>query len=185
MKQRVLIVAGSPRAGGNTDDAVLYLADRLRDSGRFAVETVQVRDLHIRPCAGCRVCMERGECAIQDDEMPALMATVAGCDVLILAAPVYWMGPPGAMKNFIDRTHGVFTNSRYLASKPGALVSVAADGGFEPHEAIVSSWFCYYGGDLLRRVRLLAREKGELVSRPAELQKLDRLAETLASREGE
>jgi len=180
VSRKVLVLVGSPRPGGNTDDCARYLAERLRSVGDHSVELAPLRELTIKPCAGCRACMQRGECAIRDDDMPALMDRVAGCDVLVQAAPVYWCGPPGPVKDFVDRTHGVFTIPGYLAGKKGAIVSVAAESGFGPHEAILSSWFRYYGGEILAKVRLLAREKGELLSRPAELKKLDRLAQRMA-----
>jgi len=180
MRQRVLVIGGSPRRGGNTDDCVRYICERLQGAAKHRAEAVYIRELNIKPCAGCRQCMSEGECVIRDDDMAELMRRVMNCDVLVQVAPVYWNGPPGIMKNFIDRTHGVYAKSGVLAGKQGYIVSIAADSGFGPHEAVVSSWFGHYGGRLGEKVRLFAREKGELMASPTEVQKLDRLVRTIA-----
>jgi hypothetical protein len=77
------------------------------------------------------------------------------------------------MKDFIDRSHG------YYASKAGtllsrldfALISVATSSGFEPHEDIMLSWLEYYGARLVAKERVLARNKGDILNRPPELEK--------------
>ena len=182
MEQTVLVVAGSPRQGGNTDDCARYVCKQLERTGQRRAEAVYLRELNIKPCAGCRGCMSEGECVIRDDDMADLMARVMNCGVLVQAAPVYWGGPPGIMKNFIDRTHGVYAKANVLAGKQGYIVSIAADGGFGPHEAVLSSWFGHYGGHLVDKVRLIAREKGELMASPTEVQKLDSLVRTIVER---
>ncbi|MFP4028220.1 MAG: flavodoxin family protein [Candidatus Brocadiia bacterium] len=60
---RVLILSGSPREGGNTDDCVARVSQRLGEGGH-EVETIRVCDLDLKPCMGCRRCMELGRCAI-------------------------------------------------------------------------------------------------------------------------
>lgn len=182
MQQTVLVIAGSPRRGGNTDDCARYICERLERAGGYRAVAVHVRELHIKPCAGCRECMSAGECVIRDDDMAGLMEQVMDCDVLVQVAPVYWNGPPGGMKNFIDRTHGVYAKSNVLAGTPGYVVSIAADGGFEPHEAVVSSWFCHYGGELVETLRLFAREKGELMGSASQVGRLDGVVSSIRER---
>jgi multimeric flavodoxin WrbA len=105
--------------------------------------------------------------------------------VLVIVCPVFWQSPPGAMKDFIDRSHGVYAHrAKPFAGKQAAIVSVATDGGFETQERILTGWLRYYGARIVGKVRLLARERGDLVKSPSELRKLDSLVRRIRKRVG-
>ncbi|MBM4037149.1 MAG: flavodoxin family protein [Planctomycetes bacterium] len=175
----ILGVSGSPRRGGNTDllvrEALRLLAERTDAATGF----LRVADLRIEACRGCRACMKLGHCAIQDDDFEALMARLRAADLLVLGAPVYWLGPPGVMKNFIDRTHGYYRDHTLLRGKRAVLISVATESGFEPHEAVMASWLRVYGARILGSIRVLSCEKGEVLQRPEEFSKVRQLVDSL------
>jgi len=52
---------------------------------------------------------------------------------------------------------------------------VATDGGFEPHEAIMSSWLQVYGARIVSSIRVFSREKREVLHRPEEFSKVRQL----------
>ena len=173
----ILGLSGSPRRDGNTDILVKEALRILAEHSGARTEFVRVADHDIKPCAGCRACMKLGRCAIQDDDFEELMARFFAADLLVLGAPVYWLGPPGIMKSFIDRTHGYYLDHTILRGKRAALISVATDSGFEPHEAVMASWLEVYGAEVVSRIRVFSCEKGEVLGRPEELRKLDHLLE--------
>jgi len=178
-KTLVLGISGSPRKDGNTDVAVkkvLEIISRLRD-----VETVFIRvaDFNIKHCRGCRECMRIGECAIKDDDFNLILEKLMEADMIVVGAPVFWSSPPGVMKDFIDRTHGFYTDPKRLLGKKVGIISVAADSGFESHEEILS-WMRIYGAEIVGKVRIYAREKGEILQKPEEMAKLKRFARLLA-----
>ena len=171
---KVLLMSGSPRAGGNTDDCVAYLKKRFADAGH-RTQVVRVCDLKIEPCRGCRACMKLGHCVNLEDDFAQAWAMVADwAELAVLAAPVYWYGPPGQMKTFIDRTHGYYATPPMLAGLKAAVLSIAADEGcWEPHETIMTSWLKVYGARVLAPARIIAREKGEAMSSPVARKRLD------------
>lgn len=179
---RLLGIAGSPRREGNTDlllrEALRLLAERTGATTEF----VRVADRNLKPCLGCRECMKLGHCVIQDDDFEELWAQVLAADLIVLAAPVYWMGPPGVMKNFIDRTHGYYLNHNHvlLSGKRALLISVATDSGFESNEIVLDSWLLHYGAQILGTARVLSCEKGEVLQRPKEFAKVRQLVDSLA-----
>jgi multimeric flavodoxin WrbA len=175
----ILGVSGSPRRDGNTDLLVREALRLLGERTGAATELVRVAERRIEPCRGCRACMTIGRCAIQDDDFEPLMARFFAADLLVLGAPVYWLGPPGGMKNFIDRTHGYYRDHTILRRKQALLISVAADSGFEPHEAVMASWLLVYGAEVLASLRVLSCEKGEVLQRPSEMAKVRQLIDTL------
>jgi len=170
---KVVILSGSPRAGGNTDDCASYVARELTAAGH-GVDTVRLADCRIEPCRGCRACTKLGHCAVSGDDFERVWGAVAKADFVVMAAPVYWLGPPGVTKNFIDRTHGYYAAGRPLRGLKAALLSVAADDGcWEPHERVASSWLECYGAEMLPPLRIRAREKGQAMGSPEALKRLD------------
>ena len=182
MTKFFLGISGSPREDGNTDVAVKAALKEMASSG---VETrfIRIYDYRIESCRGCRECMKLGHCVIQDDNLEEILGLLGEASGAVIAAPVYWDGPPGRMKDLIDRSHG------YYASKPGSLlsnlnfvlISVATASGFEPHEDVMLSWIEYYGARLVEKERIYAREKGDLMEKPKELEKAKRLGRKLLS----
>ena len=88
------------------------------------------------------------------------------------------------MKNFIDRTHGYYADQTVLRGLRAALISVATDGGFEPHEAVMSSWLRIYGAEIVGSIRVMSCEKGEVLQRPDELAKVGELVRGIAQTGG-
>lgn len=181
MTRHILGLSGSPRAGGNTDFAVQETLRQIAQRTDAATEFLRLRDYHIDPCVGCRQCMTLEDCFNHRDQFHEVWQKLVQADWLLLGAPVYWNGPPGMMKNFIDRSHAFYAapEKAELRGKQAVILSVAADSGFEPHESVMQSWLRYYGVQILERVRLLAREKDDLRGHPAEQAKLQALAERL------
>lgn len=121
----ILAIIGSPRKGGNTD----ILVDTLLDAAgsAYQVEKHYLYDKRIIGCTDCRAC-KRGmhECVMNDD-MKHLYADIDRADVIILGTPVYWLGPTGHMKLFIDRLRPYFGNKKFRG-KQVILVAPAGDG---------------------------------------------------------
>jgi multimeric flavodoxin WrbA len=185
---RILGISGSPRRGGNTDFAVRRALERLGGDGNCGggrAEFLRIHDHDIRHCTGCRACTKAGRCVIRGDDFQRLFAQVRRADVLVIGAPVYWFAPPGALKDFIDRTHGAyFDPAKPLAGKRAALITVAADSGWATHERVLTAWLTCYGAEVVGKVRLLAKEMGELEASPSELRKLDALVRRVGARLG-
>jgi len=175
----ILGVSGSPRREGNTDLLVREALRLLGERTGASTEFVRVDDLRIERCRGCRACMRLGRCAIQGDDFEALMARFFRADLFVLGAPIYWLGPPGGMKDFIDRTHGYYRDHSILRGKRAAVITVGADSGFEPHEAVMESWLRVYGAHVVGKARVFAREKGEVLEQPQAFESVRRLVEDL------
>lgn len=72
------------------------------------VSMIRLLDLDIKACTGCIACAfslqqgGSGDCVVKDD-LSFLDEHIMECDALILAAPVYVLGPPGLVKTIADR----------------------------------------------------------------------------------
>jgi multimeric flavodoxin WrbA len=112
---KALILNGSPRRGGGTSAASRLLAAGL-EAGLgpgSAVEVLDLADLRILPCRGCRLCFDRGEdaCPLEDD-LAWLTQSLLESDIIVLASPVYVDAMSGLMKTVVDRL-------AWLCHRPG------------------------------------------------------------------
>ena len=98
---KVLAVLGSPRRIVNTHILLSKIAEVARDKGA-GVEELFLGDLTITECDGCHLCWQDSVCSKKDD-MWSVYPKIGQSDALILGTPVYWYGPTGLMKLFIDR----------------------------------------------------------------------------------
>ena len=187
---RILGIAGSPRRNGNTD---LLLAELLKGAaGKGAeIKTIYLNNLKMVGCQHCDACLKEGKCRIQDD-MQQVYAELEQADVIVLASPVQFSGPPAAVKAMIDRCQCLWARKYVLNTAPlcrerkrkGFLISVGARNMkdmFVPTLGIVKTWFhvleVEYAGDLL-----LSKidEKGAVLKQPDALQKAFEAGQKLA-----
>jgi putative NADPH-quinone reductase len=113
---RILAILGSPRRGGNTDTLTqefLRGAAGDGDTPRFATRTIIPSDLGLAPCDGDNRCSADGRCVIADG-MNEIYEEVVAAPRLLVATPVYFMGPPGSLKCFIDRFQAVWARAEIL-----------------------------------------------------------------------
>ena len=122
----VLLLNGSPNAEGCTFTALSEIVATLK-AENITSEIFQLGKKPVRGCVACGVCGERGECAFQDDALPALVEAVKRADALVIGSPVYYAGPNGALCALLDRLF--FSAGSLLKFKPGAAVVSCRRGG--------------------------------------------------------
>ena len=104
--KKVLIIAGSPRKGGNSDLLARQFAKGAAENGN-EVEIVYLREKKINYCQGCLVCLKKGEC-FQKDDANNLLPKMMGADVVCFSCPVYYYSVCGQMKVFLDRMNPLY-----------------------------------------------------------------------------
>ena len=107
MGKKVLILAGSPRKGGNSDLLCDEFARGAEEAGH-KVEKIYVQEQKIGFCRACDVCMRNGGACIQKDDMEDILCAFQQADVVVLATPVYFYGVSAQMKACIDRTYPIW-----------------------------------------------------------------------------
>jgi NAD(P)H-dependent FMN reductase len=122
---KILILNASPRRHGTISQAVERFADGANYShlGDFSddtqVEIVNVNDLKFSPCRGCMQCRKCGRCCLLEDDAHRVAEKIAACDVLVVAAPVYWGNMPGTLKTLFDRmVYALMSESRLGIPRP-------------------------------------------------------------------
>lgn len=122
---KVLIINGSPRAGGNTAIAVREMETVFRENG-VEVTTVQIGGKAIRGCIACGKCAGTGRCVF-DDAVNELAPLFEQADGLVVASPVYYASANATLIACLDR---LFHSTRFdKRMKVGASVVCARRGG--------------------------------------------------------
>ena len=123
--RRVLILNGSPRAGGNTEAAIDELC-RVFQSEGVETETVQVGNLDIRGCIACNSCSESGRCVF-DDIVNELAPKLYAADGLVIASPVYYASANATLVACLQR---LFYSTHFdKRMKVGASIVIARRTG--------------------------------------------------------
>ena len=122
---KVLILAGSPRKGGNTDSLIDAFIQGAKD--RHSVEVVSVADYRVSPCTGCNSCFAReGHGCFQKDDMEKIYPKLREAEVLIIASPVYFYGISAQLKAVVDRLHTPMRNGFGIRKLGLMLVGAAS-----------------------------------------------------------
>ena len=101
---KILGIIGSPRKNGNTDrlvDAVLGGAK----AQNALIDKIYLSDLQFSSCTACEACKTAGQCTL-DDDYSKIVSKMAESDIWVLGTPVYFWGPTGWFKSFVDRWYG-------------------------------------------------------------------------------
>jgi multimeric flavodoxin WrbA len=111
MKYDSLILACSPRPGGNTDTAAKLIADTLEQQG-FSPEVIYLRQFKIIPCQGCQKCAEErlGHCILAaNDDAQMVLEKILTFRRLFLCSPIYFYHLPAGLKALIDRSQSFYS----------------------------------------------------------------------------
>lgn len=163
MEHKVILLSGSPREGGNTEQILAACADVLEESG-LKPEIVSLRGKMICSCNACGYCNNTGCCAI-DDGANEIFDKIKEAKGLIMGAPVYFGTARGDMMCFLQRLGMISSrNGRFLDGMVGGPIAVARRGG---HTATIQEMlmFCFICGMIVPGSNywnmVFGREKGE------------------------
>ncbi|MER5865527.1 flavodoxin family protein [Kitasatospora sp. NPDC002040] len=119
---RIVAICGSERHNGNTDLALEYAGELIRERDA-EFEVIHLREHRISPCSPCGDCNSRAtSCELRDD-MPGIVDRLRQADGLIYATPVHGFGLAHLMQIFIERAGvGYLRFERPLANKVGGII---------------------------------------------------------------
>ena len=91
-----LLIYGSPRRGGVTEQMVDQLLDGIEHT------RINAYDAAAKPCLDCRGCYVDGRCVMRD--LDAFYAALEQAECVVIATPVYHLSFPAPLKAMLDRT---------------------------------------------------------------------------------
>jgi multimeric flavodoxin WrbA len=139
MKMKVVAFNGSPRKGGNTEQAIETIFRELQAEG-ITTELIQIGGQPLHGCTACYQCFasKDKQCVIKNDELNSYVAKMIEADGIIIGSPVYFSNVTTEVKALIDRAGLVGrANDNLWKRKVGAAaVAVRRAGGTFTFSAI-------------------------------------------------
>ncbi len=133
MSKKIVILNGSPRAGGNTSALVKAFTEGAESAGH-TVTCFHLHSMNIHPCLGC-CCGGRNPDSpcVQKDDMEKIYPAYKEADLVVLASPLYYWTISGQLKTAFDRLFAVAECDPNYANprKECALLMAAEGNGFE------------------------------------------------------
>ena len=175
----VLILNGSPRAGGNTARAVQELVTTFGAEG-IETDVVQLGNKDVRGCIACGSCKKTGKCVFADI-VNELAPRFEQADGLVVASPVYYASANPTLVACLDRLF--YSTSFDKTMKVGASVVVARRGGCSAAFDELNKFFTICGMPVASSQywnSLHGREKGEAEQDAEGLQTMRVLARNMS-----
>lgn len=124
----MLVLACSPRAGGNSDAMAQKFAQGVSAAGGQA-NLLYLREYRITPCQGCMACMThpKSACILDpQDDAQSLLAQLQAAPALFIAAPIYFYHLPAHCKALIDRGQAVWAAQKKVSPLRPAYIGLVA-----------------------------------------------------------
>ena len=154
MAKNILVLNGSPRAGGNTAQLVESFSQGAQDAGH-TVTVFPLGQLTIHPCCGCMAGGKDPESpCTQKDDMDKIYPAYKEADVVVLASPLYYWNLSGQLRTAFDRLFAVAEcNPSYENPKKKSALLMAAEGnGFEDCVSYYNNLMGHLGWEDLGKV---------------------------------
>ncbi|MHB0875230.1 MAG: flavodoxin family protein [Anaerolineae bacterium] len=193
MAVKAVVIAGSPRKGGNSDILAGRLVAGLQQGGA-AVELLHARDLNVAPCRACYYCSRSGECITKDDAQ-RLYELFLTSHRVCLVTPIFFCQTPAITQAIIERCQTLWTRKYHRHEEPpeldlprrGLIVGIGGTRGskvFDSLRCLTRFWFDTMN---IRDYDVLTYndvdEKGAILQRPEALQEVFEAGLRLAAAE--
>ncbi len=168
---KILALVGSPRIGSNTDILIEQILRGSETKGHTG-EKLYIYNISISPCIDCRNCKKGSYVCPINDGMQEIYPKLEAADLIIFGSPLYWYGPTGKMKLFVDRLRPFIANGK-LKGKKGVVVTPSEEGA-EACGSLLEMFrksFNYLGMEFAGKIFVRAYEKGEILGNQKELKK--------------
>lgn len=145
---KAVCVNASARACGSCSYILDTVSKGLEASGAVT-ERINISEINMEFCHGCKKCYEKGVCVIKDDVYETVRKLLSA-DLVIIASPSYWGDVPGQMKTFFDRNTPFGDTNEYRVLKTdkrilGVSIAVRAGNSERENKLILDYIEHYYG----------------------------------------
>ena len=150
---KILVIISSFRKK-NTYNSVKHIEKIHKETTSCDYEYVFLKDMDIKPCIGCHMCLTKGEefCPLKD-ELGVLIDKIESSDGVIMACPNHVRNVNWLMKNLIDRLS--YTMHRPMFFKQRFMVLITSGSIMGTKEAINALSPLASGGKVISKFAVL------------------------------
>ncbi len=126
-KIKILGINGSPKQPIEKSNSYFLLKTALDSAQENGAETVMISlpDFNLLTCTGCEICTTKTCPLDQKDDYSQIEDLIKDSCGIIISSPSYWSGPPGILKNFMDRSRDNKMPKQLWNGKLFSAISVA------------------------------------------------------------
>ena len=122
--KKVLILTSSPVSGGNTNQMASTFESEAKKRGA-KVSRVDMNAVRGTGCCACMGCRKTSVKCVLKDEVAEVLEAFREADVLVMAAPIWWLDIPVSIRRFVERWFSLVDAAfatRLPAGKAGVLL---------------------------------------------------------------
>lgn len=134
---KVIMISGSPHKEGSSRLALREMEKVFAAEG-IESELIEVGAGPVSGCTACGACKKNGVCVIGDRVNEAI-EKLAAADALVVATPVHYASPAGALLAFLDRMF--YAGGSKFAHKPAAAFASARRAGATASLDVINKYF--------------------------------------------
>ena len=134
---KVIMISGSPHKEGSSRLALREMEKVFAAEG-IESELIEVGAGPVSGCTACGACKKTGVCVIGDRVNEAI-EKLAAADALVVATPVHYASPAGALLAFLDRMF--YAGAERFAHKPAAAFACARRAGTTASLDVINKYF--------------------------------------------
>ena len=134
---KVIMISGSPHKEGSSRLALREMEKVFAAEG-IESELIEVGAGPVSGCTACGACKKTGVCVIGDRVNEAI-EKLAAADALVVATPVHYASPAGALLAFLDRMF--YAGGSKFAHKPAAAFASARRAGTTASLDVINKYF--------------------------------------------
>ncbi|VBB04899.1 nadph-dependent fmn reductase [Lucifera butyrica] len=139
MSKNILVLTGSPRKGGNSDQLADAFIAGAQQAGHTVVKYVTA-DKKIKGCIACYTCFSKGTACSIPDDFNDLAPLVENADMIVFATPIFWFSFPMQLKAAFDKFFSFLIGQKTLKIKDCALLACAGDKSETCFEGLVTTY---------------------------------------------
>ena len=127
MPFKLLGINGSPKKTVEKSNSYYLLKTALDSAKKFGAQTTlcNLSEYDLIQCNGCEVCTTKPCPLDNQDDYPKLEELILNHQGILIASPSYWTGPPGILKNVIDRSRDNKMPDQLWAEKLFSAIAVS------------------------------------------------------------
>ena len=138
---RLVTIMGSPRSNGKTAEMLALFENIMTENG-IGIKRFNLGKKSIYGCIACGYCKEKGHCFV-DDDVNAIGSELELASGIVVASPVYYASPNGAVISLLDRLFHSTSSSK--KGKIGISMVSARRAGATSAIAVLNNYFLYSG----------------------------------------
>lgn len=139
MNKTILVLTGSPRAGGNSDQLAEAFIRGVQSAGNQVLRFDAGRK-EIGSCVGCGGCFSGATPCVSPDDFTEFSGYLQQADAIAIFTPLYWFTYPAKLKAAIDKLYSYYASGTRSRVKESIFIVCGEAAEMETYDLIVGAY---------------------------------------------